>query len=181
MYHKFVILDQIHHDLFRRIFWFNAFFQLFFCFSSANIYLFKVNNRNTRKRCEISSKLTIKTPERQYRRSGVFTVKFDIFQTFFYCFYWWVWTCIMFAGLRYKALKLPTWQWYHLGSTTFQLFIWPFLFFCHISLWYLSDASILERPLCWTQLYRNANLEVHYSFCLKSQKDRTSIFFLSSF
>ena len=27
------------------------------------IYLFKVNNRNTRKRCEICSKLTIKTPD----------------------------------------------------------------------------------------------------------------------
>ena len=26
-------------------------------------YMFKVNNRNTRKRCEIYSKLTIKTPE----------------------------------------------------------------------------------------------------------------------
>ena len=30
----------------------------------ANINLFKVNNRNTRKRCEICLKLTIKTPER---------------------------------------------------------------------------------------------------------------------
>ena len=30
----------------------------------ANIYLFKVNNKKTRKRCEIFSKLTIKTPER---------------------------------------------------------------------------------------------------------------------
>ena len=29
-----------------------------------NIYLFKVNNRNTRKRFEICSKLTIKTSER---------------------------------------------------------------------------------------------------------------------
>ena len=29
----------------------------------ANIYLFKVNNENTRKRCEIGAKLTIKTPE----------------------------------------------------------------------------------------------------------------------
>ena len=28
------------------------------------IYLLKVNNRNTRTRCEICSKLTIKTPER---------------------------------------------------------------------------------------------------------------------
>ena len=30
-----------------------------------NIYLFKLNNRNPRKRCEIYSKLTINTPERR--------------------------------------------------------------------------------------------------------------------
>ena len=42
---------------------------------SANIYLFKVNNRNTRKKWEICSKLTIKT--RQWRRSGVFIVNFE--------------------------------------------------------------------------------------------------------
>ena len=30
----------------------------------ASIYLFKVSNRNTRTRCEMYSKLTIKTPER---------------------------------------------------------------------------------------------------------------------
>ena len=42
-----------------------------------NIFLFKVNNRNTKKRCEICSKLTIKAPERrQRRRSGVSNVKF---------------------------------------------------------------------------------------------------------
>ena len=29
----------------------------------ARIYLFKVNNRNARRRCEICSKLTIKTPD----------------------------------------------------------------------------------------------------------------------
>ena len=39
----------------------------------ANTYLFKVNNRNTRKRYKICSKLKIKTPERrQWRRSVVF-------------------------------------------------------------------------------------------------------------
>ena len=32
---------------------------------SANINLFKVNNKNTRKRCEICLKLTIKTLERR--------------------------------------------------------------------------------------------------------------------
>ena len=43
-----------------------------------NIYLFKVNNRNPRKRCEICSKLTIKTAERhQWRRFGVFIVDFE--------------------------------------------------------------------------------------------------------
>ena len=43
-----------------------------------NIYLFKVNNRNTRKTCEIFSKLTIKTLERrQQSRSGVFIVNFE--------------------------------------------------------------------------------------------------------
>ena len=40
---------------------------------SANIYSFKFNNRNTRKRCEICLKLTIKTPE---RRHCVFIVNF---------------------------------------------------------------------------------------------------------
>ena len=40
--------------------------------------MFKVNNRNTRKRCEIRSKLIIKKPERrQSRRSGVFIVNFE--------------------------------------------------------------------------------------------------------
>ena len=41
----------------------------------ADIYLFKVKNGNTRKRCEIYSKLTIKTPER--RLFGVFIVNFE--------------------------------------------------------------------------------------------------------
>ena len=44
---------------------------------SAAYYMFKVNNRNTRTRCEICSKLTINTPERcQSPRSVVFIVNF---------------------------------------------------------------------------------------------------------
>ena len=39
--------------------------------------MFKVNNRDTRTRCEICSKLTIKTPERRHwRRSDVFILNF---------------------------------------------------------------------------------------------------------
>ena len=49
-----------------------------FPLNSAGNCMFKVNNRNTRTRYEICSNLTIKTPERcQWRRSGVFTVKFE--------------------------------------------------------------------------------------------------------
>ena len=54
---------------------------------SANIYLFKINDRKSRKSCEICSKLTIKTPERrQGRRFGVFLLTLNIFHTVFLVF-----------------------------------------------------------------------------------------------
>ena len=40
--------------------------------------MFNVDNRNTRARCEICSKSTIKTPERcHWRRAGAFIVNFE--------------------------------------------------------------------------------------------------------
>ena len=40
--------------------------------------MFKVKNRNTRTRCEICLKLTIKIPERRHwRHSGTFIVNFE--------------------------------------------------------------------------------------------------------
>ena len=46
--------------------------------NSAGNYTFKVSNRNTRTRCKICSKLTIKTSERRlWRRSGIFIVNFE--------------------------------------------------------------------------------------------------------
>ena len=43
-----------------------------------DIYLLKLNNRNTRIRYKICSKLTIKTPKRCYwRRSGLFIINFE--------------------------------------------------------------------------------------------------------
>ena len=59
------------------------FFDSFFCtvrFEGfpAGIYMFKVNNKNTRTRREIFSSLTIKTSKRcHWRRSGVFIVNFE--------------------------------------------------------------------------------------------------------
>ena len=59
----------------------------------ANICLFKVNNRNIRKRPEIGSKLTIKTPERLYwARSGYKTANFELFHTFSWFSYCWLGT-----------------------------------------------------------------------------------------
>ena len=46
----------------------------------ANICLFQVNNRNTRKRCEICSKLTIKTLERRH----CYYIPPPILQIFYY-------------------------------------------------------------------------------------------------
>ena len=47
------------------------------CLDPENIYLFKVNTRNTRKRLEICSKFTIKIPERLLCHSDVVIVKFE--------------------------------------------------------------------------------------------------------
>ena len=53
--------------------------------SPVSIYLFKVNNRNTTKKCEICSKLTIKRPQQcLWRRSGVFIISFE--KTYFTVF-----------------------------------------------------------------------------------------------
>ena len=54
--------------------WFVLFLQLV----PASQYLFKVNNRNTRIRCDIYSKLTLKTHERRnWHCSGVVIVNFE--------------------------------------------------------------------------------------------------------
>ena len=54
----------------------------------ANKYMLnKVNNRNTKKRCEICSKLTIKTQKQcQWCRSGAFIINFEYISHFFTLF-----------------------------------------------------------------------------------------------
>ena len=49
-----------------------------FNINPAGNYMFKVDNRNTRTKCGICSKLTLKTPEqRHWRRSDAFIVIFE--------------------------------------------------------------------------------------------------------
>ena len=52
------------------------------------MYLFKVNNRTTRKKCEIWSILTVMTPERRHWfRSGVLIVNFERISKLFLMFF----------------------------------------------------------------------------------------------
>ena len=60
---------------------------IYSCPSSANVYRFKVNNRNPRKRFEIYPKLTMNTLELcQWRLSSVFIVNFLHIPYFFLVF-----------------------------------------------------------------------------------------------
>ena len=67
--------------------------------------LFKVSNINTRKRCEICSTLTIKTPKgRHWNRCSVFIVNSEhIFHLFVVCFYYFLRTskCCLWEWLQY--------------------------------------------------------------------------------
>ena len=80
---------------------------IFFWALPANIYLFKVNKRNARKKFKICSKLTIKTLDwRQWSRSGVLIINFEhilhlfllfllflfflVFFFFFWLFFYWL-------------------------------------------------------------------------------------------
>ena len=61
----------------------------------------KVNNRNTRKRCEICSKLTIKTPERRHwRRSDVFIVNSEYISHLFLQFLFLTLNKLMLTGFE---------------------------------------------------------------------------------
>ena len=61
-----------------------------------NIYLFKVNNRNTTKKCEICSKLII-----------TFTVNLEQILHLFKMFYYWLWTDKCLLGFGFWHSYLP--------------------------------------------------------------------------
>ena len=70
-----------------------------FWMKPSKTYLFKFNNRSTRKRCEICSKLTIKTPERCHgRSSGVFIANFEHISPLFLIFLLFTLNKCMLAG-----------------------------------------------------------------------------------
>ena len=73
----------------------------------AGNYMFKVNNRDTRTRFEICSKLTMKTPERRHwRRSGVFIINFELVSHLVLVFLLLTLNRLMLAGLVRHRIAL---------------------------------------------------------------------------
>ena len=70
-------------------------------FYLASIYLFKISNKNTRTRCEICSKLEIKTPERRLCRLGTCWMihKRIFYQNYIYILKWW-WKLVIFVCFK---------------------------------------------------------------------------------
>ena len=80
---EFIPLRDYYHRHTRSLFWE---LQVWSRWDPTNIYMLKINNQNTRKRREICSKVTIKTPERCHCLSDVFIVNFKHISHFFLMF-----------------------------------------------------------------------------------------------
>ena len=113
-------------------------FKATFTNNLANIYLFKVNNRNTRKRCEICSKLTIKISERyHWHESGVFTVNFRYISHLFLLFLLLTLNMHLFAWMLQNLFV----------CLDFTLFAWMLqnLFVCLDFTWILQKSVMVRR------------------------------------
>ena len=141
------------------------------------MYLFKVNKRNFRKRCEICLKLTIKTPERHWHDSDVFIVKFKPIWHLFSCFNCWLWKgkCLT----RATALTRSTNIWvvkndcrhicfYLIKGSKQTLF-----FICVTALIMFTGASmivpVIENCINPFQLSVAFHIEISHSFCSAKQ------------
>ena len=98
----------------------------------AGIYLLKVNNRNTRTKCEICWKLTIKAPER--RRSGAFIVSFEHISQLVVVFLLLILNMKMLAGMLIKSKAAP---WTFFYPMSFLTLPWKYsVFFFSIEHWF---------------------------------------------
>ena len=106
---------------------------------SYDIYMFKINNRSSKTKWDIYSKLTIKTPRPcQMTLFGcTYKVKLlHIFQTLFYCFCCRLW--IYTFGFFYCKWKLSEKTWYALKGIE----IWKMSVSTGNPFFYLSNSQI---------------------------------------
>ena len=117
----------------------------------AGFYLFKVNNRNTRTRCEICSKLTIKIPERRRRCSGIFIINFEHISHLVLVFLLLTWKCNCRLGSLHPTLftsKTASGALHHslfLGMRILQI-CFPNLHLC-CNYWF---SFVLSVDFCFT-------------------------------
>ena len=80
----------------------------------ANIYLFKINNGNTRKSCELYLKLTIETIEQpQWRHFDVFIVNFEHISLLFLVFLLLIshkWMLVRSIACLWKTVNIEHWK-----------------------------------------------------------------------
>ena len=107
--------------------------------SAANNYIFKVNNKSRRTRCELCSKLTTKTSGRRHcSRSDVFIINFEHVCTYvsmvrmfnlYVCFYSCFWTNICLLGsvgifrdtIYWNNYYIQTWKIYRIKSLSYRV------------------------------------------------------------
>ena len=99
-------------------------------YNPVGIYLLKVNNRNSRTRCEICSNLRIKIPERrQWRHSGIFIVKFEHILHFEHEITGWEVSSLMRTFLFSLFVPMSSRPYSILAVSTRSIF--PFLLYFH--------------------------------------------------
>ena len=125
---------------------------------AVNIYLFKVDNRNTRKRYEICSNLIKKPPEwRHRRRSGVFIVNFEHILHFFLVF-------LLLTLNKWILAEIVVFSSNYLGPGPFKIKLVPKFYSRHFKITfrclldifeaiskcgkYFSLAAFLGKPSC---------------------------------
>ena len=168
--------DSVHSlpfpiDVFYRKYLWKCIFKTY----QANIYLFKVNNRNIRKRREIWWKLTIKIQERrQWRRSAVFIVNFEHTSHLFSVFLLLTLNIEMLAGNCRDTLG-GTIGWedgkIRIKSRliVYKRLTWAFFKFLYISVWgrqggFSNLQKLCKKGFSWKSSNFSSNLWILWFF-----------------
>ena len=125
----------------------------------AGIYLLKVDKRNSRTRCEICLKLTIKTPERrQWPRSGVFIVNFEYISHLVLLFLLLTLNMWLPAGFTYTIIRsflldiiYPNLHFALSNLTTLMLSLLNFICYVFVIVFWLVYVTS-HVPLCSEEL-----------------------------
>ena len=124
-------------------------------FDEADIYLFKVNNRNTRKRFEICSKLTTKTAEPTTWKVSVFGV--FLFRIFSHS----DWTHPVTMSLKYEVNKWHPHELWHI----MWMFFLSFQFQSSVQ-WVLEKSIHPSKQTYFSHNYARTK-KLHLMWCMK--------------